>query len=605
MTRFAVLVKQIPALEEMALGPDGRLMREGVSQEMSAYCRRAVGKAVELAAMTPGSAVVVFTLGPPAAEGVLREAIAWGLDRGVDIRGVLVTDPAFAGSDTLATAKSLAAAINREGPFDLILTGANSLDADTGQVPPQIAELLDLPFVGRVKALALTGRRLTVGCEQDDGWVDAEVRLPTVLSCAERLCEPAKVPPEQRAATPGRLIRVVDSTQLPRQPWGAAASLTTVGEIRRLSVRRCRERDPDAPVCAQVTNAVRLLCDRGALDGARSPEPLGLGTTSGPGPVVAVLAEPGRDALTRELCGAAARLADSLSGSTVLLAPHKLGTAAAGSWGADRMVHLHGAAVEEDIADAVAGWARAQRPWAILAPSTSSGREVAARVAAAIGAGLTGDAIELEVVDRRLVAWKPALGGLLVAAVTASSPVQMATVRAGVLPRPRPRTHLAAVESITATRRGRVTVRHRRRDDSLERLAEAETVIGIGDGVRPAELPRFSTLCELLGAEIGATRKVTDGGWMSHSSQIGITGRSISPRLYVAVGTSGKFNHMVGVRSAGTVLAVNPDRHAPVFDNADVGIVARWQDCIDQLEEELRWAIDRLPTAHGRQPEPQ
>ena len=253
-------------------------------------------------------------------------------------------------------------------------------------------------------------------------------------------------------------------------------------------------------------------------------------------------------------------------------------------------MYIDGAKVEEDVANAVADWARTEPPWAILAGSTASGREIAARAAATLGTGLTGDAIELEVVDDRLVAWKPAFGGALVAAITATSPLQMATVRAGVLARPQPRVHMADVASIVATPRNRVVVQRRRQNDSLERLGEADAVIGVGAGVAPDELRRLDALCEILGAEIACTRKVTDMGWLPHSSQIGITGRSISPRLYVAIGTSGKFNHMVGVRSAGTVLAINPDPHAPVWDHADVGIVAHWQDCISILLEELKRA---------------
>jgi electron transfer flavoprotein alpha/beta subunit len=90
--RVAALVKQIPAFEEMTLGADGRLVREGIALEMSAYCRRAVSKAVELAAERAGSSVTVLTLGPPAAEDTLREAIAWGRERGVEIKGVIVRE---------------------------------------------------------------------------------------------------------------------------------------------------------------------------------------------------------------------------------------------------------------------------------------------------------------------------------------------------------------------------------------------------------------------------------------------------------------------------------------------------------------------------------
>ena len=101
--RIAVLVKQIPKFDEMELNEDGRLRRDGIELEMNPYCRRAVAKACELASERAGATVTVFTLGPPAADDTLREAIAWGLERDIDISGVHVTDPAFAGSDTLAT----------------------------------------------------------------------------------------------------------------------------------------------------------------------------------------------------------------------------------------------------------------------------------------------------------------------------------------------------------------------------------------------------------------------------------------------------------------------------------------------------------------------
>ncbi len=172
---------------------------------MNAYCRRAVAQAVELAQEHDGT-VCVVTLGPPPAEDTLREAIAWGLARGVETTGVLLTDPAFAGSDTLATARALAALIEREGPFDLILAGRNSVDADTGQVGPELAALLDLPFATGVRHLSLEDRTLHVRCEHDDGWVQAQLDLPAVLSTAERLIDPCKVDPEGRAEVPAELL---------------------------------------------------------------------------------------------------------------------------------------------------------------------------------------------------------------------------------------------------------------------------------------------------------------------------------------------------------------------------------------------------------------
>jgi electron transfer flavoprotein alpha subunit len=112
--------------------------------------------------------------------------------------------------------------------------------------------------------------------------------------------------------------------------------------------------------------------------------------------------------------------------------------------------------------------------------------------------------------------------------------------------------------------------------------------------VPPEEYPTLEPLRMLLHAELGATRKVTDKGWLPHARQIGITGRAIAPRLYVSIGASGKFNHSIGVRAADTVLAINPDPAAPIFDAADVGIVGDWREVLPLLVEALR---DQLAAA--------
>jgi electron transfer flavoprotein alpha subunit len=99
---------------------------------------------------------------------------------------------------------------------------------------------------------------------------------------------------------------------------------------------------------------------------------------------------------------------------------------------------------------------------------------------------------------------------------------------------------------------------------------------------------------------LGATRKVTDKGWLPRARQIGITGRAIAPRLFVSIGASGKFNHVIGVRAAGTVLAINPDPNALVFDAADVGIVADWHDALPLLVAELERNYAEASSRSGR-----
>jgi len=588
--RIAVLVKQIPAFEEMELGPDGRLRREGLELEMNPYCRRAVAQAVALGQELDGEHEVVFvTLGPPPAEDVLREALAWAIERDVTARALHVSDPVFAGSDTLATARALAAAIEHAGPFDLVLAGRNSVDADTGQVGPELAELLDLPFLTGVRHLQIEAGLAHARCEHDDGWVQVEVALPAVLSTAERLIDPCKVDPPGRAAVPAELIEVVDAATLGPGPWGQDGSPTWVGEVKVHEVSR------DAVVLSgtvaeQVARAIELLLERGALadDDESANEAFVPPVRPHTGPVVAVVAEPHREHDTRELLGAAASLAVSIGGYAVAVVFGADDDATLSTWGADTVVRVDGADTEEDAAAVLGAWCDEVTPWAVLAPSTAWGREVASRAAAHLGAGLTGDAVGLDARDGRLVAWKPAFGGQLVAAIETRSAVQLATVRVGVLPAPAPRAaHAVESRVITATARQRVKILARTRDDDLDTLAEAGTVIGIGRGVDPSEYDGLQPLVEALGAELGATRKVTDAGWLPRARQIGITGRTISPRLFVSIGASGKFNHMVGVRASGTVLAINPDPEALVFGVSDIGIVADWHDAVPLLAAAL------------------
>ena len=565
--RIAILVKQVPKFEAMELGPGGRLVREGLELELNPYCRRAVSKGAELAATTGGTSTV-FTLGPPSAEDCVREAIAWGVDD-----GVLITDEAFAGSDTLATARALAAALTREGPFDLVLVGRNSVDADTGQVGPEVAALLDLAFVTGVKRLDVGEGQLRVLCEEDDGQSERVVRLPAVVSTAERLCDPAKVDPAGRAAVPADRIRVLTAADLGDGPWGEDGSGTYVGEVRILEIERDR-RVLSGPIAEQVDEAVRVLVERGALTDSRGNEdrrPVPVASRTD-GPAVAVVVEPGRERLTGELAGAANELAVEIDGYAVQLTTPP-------------------DAIEEDVADAVAAWVAEHEPWAILLPSTTWGREVGARVAAQVHAGLTGDAVALEVSrtatsgDARLLAWKPAFGGRLVAAIYCSSPIQMATVRAGVLPTA---PSVDALQlGLSVERRGRVEVLGRARDDDIETLANATRVVCVGAGVPPDDYAEVQPLVDVLGAELAATRKVTDKAWLPRARQIGITGRSIAPQLYIGIGLSGKFNHTVGIRAAGTVLAVNNDSDAPIWEHADIGILGEWREVLPLLTARL------------------
>lgn len=588
--RIAVLVKQVPKFEEMQLGADGRLRREGVELSLNPYCQRAVSKGVELARES-GGVCTVLSLGPPVAEDVIRWGIAWGADN-----GILISDPVFAGSDTLATARALAAALTKEGPFDVILVGKNSVDADTGQVGPEVAQILGYPFACAVRTLEIRERSLKLGCEHDDSWVDVEVALPVVLSTAERLCDPAKVSPEARAAVDGskvRYLRADDLDAIGMESWGEAGSPTWVGETKTLGVERTNMM-LEGELRNQAAEAVSLIDLRGALrrSGNSNESNVVHGAIADASRTVLIVMEPRRPGSSRELLGAGARIARTIGGRVVGVEVGNTDLQSSTdlySWGAAEVVRLEGSEVEEDVARVLASYCEELSPWCVLAPSTSWGREVASRAAAALGAGLTGDAVGLEVEADKLVSWKPAFGGSLVAAIRTKSEIQMATVRPGVLPRLMPRSKSEPnTKTIVVENRSRLRVVSRRQDDELDALALANRVVGIGQGVRPDCYGELEPLLQVLEAELAVTRKVTDNGWMPHARQVGITGRTISPNLYIALAVGGKFNHSCGIQSSGTILAINADKDAPIFRFSDIGIVADWRECVPLLVEEFK-----------------
>jgi electron transfer flavoprotein alpha subunit len=275
-----------------------------------------------------------------------------------------------------------------------------------------------------------------------------------------------------------------------------------------------------------------------------------------------------------------------------------------GAWGADLIVTTNRTQIAEDAAATFASWCQDHLPWAVLGPSTMWGREVTGRIAARLGAGLVGDAIDLAADGQdRLVCWKGAFSGGLIAEVTCRSPIQIATIGAGVLPLLEPRIGAARqMATLAVAPRHRLRVTRRIRDDDLDLLATARAIVAAGVAVPPHEYPHLAPLLKTLGAELAATRKVTDRGWQPRARQIGVTGRSVAPRLYVAVGTQGNFNHLVGARRAETILAINNDPTAPIFAGADIGIVADWRQVVARLTDALSRVLDAPPHAERTKP---
>src|SRR6185503_8426090 len=303
-----------------------------------------------------------------------------------------------------------------------------------------------------------------------------------------------------------------------------------------------------------------------------------------------------------ELLGRAAALGAQLGAPVEAIviggdASENLGLAAAG---ATRVLVADGAGLDPYTTDAhaavLADAIRARQPRLVLLGATVRGRDLAPRVAARLGLGLTGDAIDLDLDgEGRVRQLKPAFGGAVVAPILSHTRPEMATVRPGVLPAARAdearRAGIEALAVPVVSPRVRVTATRALEEAGGVDLDAADVVIGIGRGVGgPAGVASILELATSIGAGVAATREVTDAGWLPRQHQVGLTGRAIAPRLYVALAVGGAAEHLVGIRRAGLVVAVNKNAKAPILKAADLGVVADYAALLPHLASALQLA---------------
>jgi len=242
-------------------------------------------------------------------------------------------------------------------------------------------------------------------------------------------------------------------------------------------------------------------------------------------------------------------------------------------------------------AEAVLAAVRQTDPAAVLLVSSFAGKELSARLAVALDSGAVVDATGVTVDGGALVASKVVLQGTweTTCEVTRGVPViavKPTVVEAAAVDGAEPEVVAVPVEFSDAARAVRVLSRteHPR---GRAPLGEARAVVVGGRGVE-GDFSLVTELADELGAAVGATRVATDEGWIEHAAQVGQTGVTISPRLYIGVGVSGAIHHTAGMQAAQTVVAVNSDPEAPIFEMADLGIVGDLNDVLPQAIAELR-----------------
>jgi electron transfer flavoprotein alpha subunit len=299
--------------------------------------------------------------------------------------------------------------------------------------------------------------------------------------------------------------------------------------------------------------------------------------------------------VTYELVSAARALSAEAT-LTALLVGHEVAGLAAdlGAHGADRVLLLDAPELARYSPDGwgtvIAELARAESPDVLLAGATARGRDLTPRIAAALGVEMASDVVDLAEVDGRIRAVRPIYAGKALAQVHLQGDPQVLTLRPNAYP-PSQQPAAGQVERVSgpAFTPAAVVVATEVVDSARPDVAEADIIVSGGRGMGgPEHFGLLEALADELGAAVGASRAVVDAGWRPHGDQVGQTGKTVSPTLYIACGISGAVQHVAGMKTAKTIVAINKDRDAPIFSVADYGIVGDVFAVLPALTEAVR-----------------
>ncbi len=237
-------------------------------------------------------------------------------------------------------------------------------------------------------------------------------------------------------------------------------------------------------------------------------------------------------------------------------------------------------------------------PAVVLLGATAQGQDLAPRLATRLGVGLASDCTAFEVVeDRRLRITRPIYAGRAIATVMEKTIPQMATVRPNVMVAPEPEVSKTAdVEKLTVDAghiRAKVIDMIGETGKRVE-LTEADIIVSGGRGMKgPENFAILEELADVLGAAMGASRAAVDAGWIDHGHQVGQTGKTVTPSLYIACGISGAMQHLAGMKTAKYIVAINKDPEAPIFRVADYGIVGDLFEVVPALTEQFKKVLGK------------
>lgn len=628
------LIKQVPLPTEMRMGEDGLMDRTKAKSIINIDCQFGLEAGLQLKKQNPGARLIVCSMGPGSFEVALRTAISMGYDE-----AYLLSDRKLGGSDTYATGLAISTMLKHLGftkdskePY-IILAGRQTSDGDTAHVPSQVAENMGIPqatFVESVKADGsgnVIAKRIIEG-----GYQMMKLPMPCVISLTPTGIPPRK--PSLSGAIKARFLNIttfgIDDIGLGTEKIGINGSPTIVAKVvnivsERPPITMSEGHNEAAMVDSLIANLKKggnVLVKKDDVakketDRPDFPEKDFRDGSKG----ILTWAEITNGTISRpslELLTPARSLATQLGEGTKVMTlmigknvQHLAQTLI--EHGSDEVIVVEDDKLEEYLvlpfSSIFEQVIKARKPEIALFAATTSGRELAPRIGMKTDSGVTADCTGLEIgeyVNKKekviytpiLESRRPTYGESKLATILGFVCPQISTARAGTFEVPqRVEGRKGIVSSFTPVLNARdfavEIVKTVRGGGGLQNLFEADIIISGGRGTTNDGLAMIKTLAEALNAqgvnaEWACSRPVVDEGIVEYARQVGQTGKTIRPKVYVAVGISGAIQHIAGMKESEKIIAIDHNPKANIFHNADFGILGEYQDILPELIERVK-----------------
>lgn len=628
------LMKQVPLPSEMRMGEDGLMDRTKAKSIINIDCGYALEAGLQMKNENPDAKLIVCSMGPPSFDVSLKKAISMGYDE-----AYLLSDRRLGGSDTYATGLAIATMLKHLGYGKglnedfIIVAGRQTSDGDTAHVPSQVAENMGIPQATFIETADLIEGHIEAKRIIEGGYQMMRLPLPCALSFTPTGIDPRR--PALSGAVKARASEVtvfnIDDVNLSDENIGLSGSPTIVAKVaniksERAPIKMCEGHSESELVSSLMEN---VKAGKNTLEATEKKEkkekkrPEGFeevdfrngasGILTWAEVVNGKISRPSLELLTpaRDL---ASQLEEGTKVITLLIGKDVQDLAKELiAHGADEVLVVDDERLEEyrilPFASIFSSVIDDKNPEIALFAATTAGRELAPRIGVKVDGGVTADCTALEIgehINRKekkifapiLESRRPTYGESKLATILGFVCPQISTARAGTFEVPTPDesregiiTNISPalsdddfVTEIIETVRG---------EGGLQNLFEADIIVAGGRGSVNDNMKFVKELAAALNeqginAEWASSRPVVDEGVTEYARQIGQTGKTVRPKVYVAIGVSGAVQHIAGMKESETIVAINHNAKEAIFANADFGVVGEYQDILPELIEQVK-----------------